>query len=54
MGLAPNRVRGNNIGIVFEVLPHLFQYIKGSTRTGGKYDPATGSEACQFVGMIVC
>jgi hypothetical protein len=28
----------------FPVLPHLFQYRKGSTRTGGRYDPATGYE----------
>jgi hypothetical protein len=31
----------NNI-VLFQVLPHLFQYRKGSTRTGGKFDPATG------------
>jgi hypothetical protein len=31
------------------ILSRLFQNRKGSTRTGVKYDPATGSEVCQFV-----
>jgi hypothetical protein len=45
-------VKVNN-RVLFKVLLRLFQYRKGSTRTGGKYDPATGSEVCQLVHVCV-
>jgi hypothetical protein len=44
----------SNNRILFQVLPHLFQYRKGSNRTGGKNNLATSFEVCQFVYMIVC
>jgi hypothetical protein len=43
----------SNNRVLSYVLSHLFQYRKGSTRTGGKFDPATGSVVCQFVYVIV-
>jgi hypothetical protein len=46
---------GSSVGFYFPLFStkNLFQYRKDSTRTGGNYNPATGSEVCQFVYMIV-